>query len=917
MLMTKVYFLFLLLFLATPVFSQLEGTTWQLAPQAQALAVGPTKGDFSWWSNKDGDVSLRDCFFDDKYVFEADGTFKNVLDGETWNEEWQGMNPAGCGAPIAPHDGSVQATWSYDEAAGTITLTGKGAYLGLAKVHNNGELGSPAEAVASITYPVVIDGNTMTIDIDFGGIGYWHFVFKQAIEDNPEPEPDNASSCFKLIWADEFDGTSLDDSKWNYDLGNGCPDLCGWGNNEQQHYSNSTENVTVEDGVLKIIAKRDTLGGMLYSSGKIHTQSKGDFRYGRIEASMKLPETQGIWPAFWLLPTKNTYGEWPRSGEIDIMELLGHEPNKVHGTIHTGLPWNFIGESYTLPSSTFADSFHVFSIEWAPNTIRWYVDDILYHEVNSDILQPWVPFQEDFYLIFNIAVGGNWPGFPDATTVFPQTMEVDYVRVYNSVDRLQVFGEQPVMGATGIQYHTSDIADAKYSWTVPSGSTITAGQGTAAITVDWGCTMGDVLVELQTDCDTVSLTYPVDNFEAISVDGLETVAENQMGLTFSVPAVEEGVYTWTIPMDATIVAGQGTNEITVDWGCSAGEVVVNLGSACTTSYADTFLVALANYAISGFSIVQANSTNRVYSTANIAGATYNWSVPSDALLTAGQGTNEITVDFGVMNGDVSVEVTTSCGTQTYVLAINLDPSFIYSDFDGMELEWGDFGGATFEKIENPFPTGINTSDHVGQTRKDPGSQDWAGIFADLGGEMDLAANPFLHMKVYSETTGNVLFKLEDLSPGTISPIEIPVPYTTPNEWVNMVWDFTGQPTDAFDRIALFFDFGSTDTDLWYFDDIIGRSALTTNTEVLTVQPITISPNPTTGQLFIDLNGLFRQTSDFEVRIIDVQGKVVFSEQQQQNNEQFTLNLSLVPDGTYYIHLVGQEIHYVKPLVKIH
>jgi len=914
--MKKVYFLFLLLFLAAPVFSQLEGTTWKIAPQAQALAVGPSKGNFSWWSNNAGDVSLRACFFDDEYVFEADGTFRNVLGDETWNEEWQGV-PAGCSAPIAPHDGSAQASWAYDEDAGTITLTGKGAYLGLAKVHNGGELSAPAEAVSSITYPVVIEGNKMTIDIDFGGIGYWHFVFQQAATENPEPDAEMVSDCFKLIWSDEFDGASLDNAKWNYDIGNGCPDLCGWGNNEQQYYSSATENVKVEDGVLKITAKRDTLGGMLYSSGKIHTQNKADFRYGRIEARMKLPETQGMWPAFWLLPTDKVYGDWPRSGEIDIMELLGHEPNKVHGTIHTGLPWNFIGESYTLPSSTFADSFHVFSIEWEPDTIRWYVDDILYHEVNSNIIRPWEPFQENFHLILNVAVGGNWPGFPDATTIFPQTMEVDYVRVYNRLNRLQVFGEQPVMGATGLEYHTADISDATYIWTVPSGSTIAAGQGTAAINVDWGCTTGNIQLELQTDCDTVFLDYMVEDFEAVSIAGLEIVAENQTGLTFSVPAIEEGVYTWTIPTDATIISGQGTNEITVDWGCSAGEVVVDLGSTCIAAIADTFSVALANYAITGFSIVQANSTDRVYAIDNIAGATYNWSVPSDASVASGQGTNEITVDFGVMNGDVSVAITTSCGTQNYALAINLDPSSMYCDFDGVDLEWGVFGGATFEKIENPFQTGINTSNHVGQTRKDPGAQDWAGIFADLGGEMDLASNPFLHTKVYSGATGDVLFKLEDLSPGTISPIEIALPYNTPNEWVNMIWDFTGQPTDAFDRIALFFGFGSTDTDLWYFDDVIGRSTLTTNTEELTVNPITFSPNPTTGLLVVNLNGLFNQTGDFKVRIMDVQGRVIYTEHKQKNSEQFTLNLSHIPDGTYYIHLVGQSIHYVKPFVKIH
>lgn len=727
-----------------------------------------------------------------------------------------------------------------------------------------------------------------------------------------------AQDCLKLIWADEFDGTSLDNTKWSYDIGNGCPDLCGWGNNEQQYYSGATDNVKIEDGVLKITAKEDTLGGMPYSSGKIHSQNKGDFRYGRIEARMKLPETQGMWPAFWLLSTENTYGDWPRSGEIDIMELLGHEPNKVHGTVHTGLPQKFLGDTYTLPEpgTSFADSFHVFSVEWQEDTIRWFVDDILYHETNSYAFRPWEPFQEDFYIIFNVAVGGNWPGFPDATTVSPQTMEVDYVRVYNTLDRFQILGEQPAMGAIGEQYYTFDIADANYVWTVPEGATITDGQGAAAITVDWGCSTGAIQLELQSDCDTVLLDYTVDNFEVLKVTGIAKIEENQKGITFSIPTVGGGVYDWTIPTDATIISGEGTNEITVDWGCSAGTVIVTLSSTCVTSITDTFSVALVEYAITGGSIVQLNSAGNIYAINNIPGATYNWTVPADAVIASGQGTNEITVDFGVSNGDISVEVMTGCGTQTYTLAVTLNPSFLYCDFDGIDLEWGVFGGSTIEKIENPFQMGINTSDHVGKTKKEPGSQNWAGIFSDLAGEMDLVNNPFLHMKVYAKVTGDVLFKLEDTSPGTTSPIEISLTNNTTNQWVNMVWDFTDQPTDAFDRIALFFGFGNTDTNFWYFDDVIGRPELTTTTKELTVSPIKVFPNPTTGLLSVDLNGLFNQTDDFLVQIINTQGKVVYKEHKQKNSKQFTLDLSDFPNETYFIHLEGQGLHYVKSLVKI-
>jgi len=181
-----VLFLFLT---SSSLFSQVDlaGTTWQLAPTAQALAVGPTQGDFSWWSNSEADVTARACLFDDRFVFNADGSFQNIQDGETWLEGWQGMDPEGCGASLAPHDGSNAATWTFDADAGTLTLSGVGAHLGLAKVNNDGELASPADAPASITYPVTFEGNTMTVDINFGGIGFWHFVFEQVSEGAGEP----------------------------------------------------------------------------------------------------------------------------------------------------------------------------------------------------------------------------------------------------------------------------------------------------------------------------------------------------------------------------------------------------------------------------------------------------------------------------------------------------------------------------------------------------------------------------------------------------------------------------------------------------------------------------------------------------------------------------------------------------------
>ncbi len=247
------------------------------------------------------------------------------------------------------------------------------------------------------------------------------------------PAPAHAQG-YQLVWSDEFDGGSVDLNKWSFDIGTGCPSLCGWGNNELQYYR--SQNATVAGGLLTITAKDESWGGMNYTSARLKSINKADFTFGRIEARAKLPIGQGIWPAFWMLFTNQTYGGWAASGEIDIMEYVGQTPNKVFGTIHYGDNWpgnQYKGNDYFLPSGTFHDGFHVFAIEWEPHEIRWYVDGILY-SVQNDWYSTGgaypAPFDHDFHILLNCAVGGNLPGPPDGSTVFPQEYVIDYVRVY-------------------------------------------------------------------------------------------------------------------------------------------------------------------------------------------------------------------------------------------------------------------------------------------------------------------------------------------------------------------------------------------------------------------------------------------------------------------------------------------------------
>ncbi len=240
---------------------------------------------------------------------------------------------------------------------------------------------------------------------------------------------------YALVWSDEFDGTSLDETAWSFQNGDGCSiNLCGWGNNELEYYTDRPANLFFQDGKMIIEAKKETYNTRNYTSSKILTSGKKKFKYGRIDMRAKLPIGKGIWPAFWMLPQDNIYGGWPTSGEIDIMEMVGHDPSRTHGTLHfgPGPGSTSINRNVTLGSGTLNDQFHVYSIEWKQDQITWFLDGTAFSTIRkSDIPanMTW-PFNEYFYLILNLAVGGNWPGNPDATTYFPQWYIVDYIRVY-------------------------------------------------------------------------------------------------------------------------------------------------------------------------------------------------------------------------------------------------------------------------------------------------------------------------------------------------------------------------------------------------------------------------------------------------------------------------------------------------------
>ncbi len=309
------------------------------------------------------------------------------------------------------------------------------------------------------------------------------------------------AQCYRLVWADEFDGTDLDASKWSYQIGDGCPDLCGWGNNEEQYYR--AENVEVSDGTLKIHVREEAFGGRDYTSARIRTAGLASWTTGRFEARMKMPSGgQGYWPAFWMLPEEEHYGIWPLGGEIDIMEFAGGVPGRVSGALHFGalFPNNrYVVDEFFPASGPLDDDFHEYAVEWDPQEIRWYLDGYEYASFTPEDLapDPW-RFDRPFHLLLNVAVGGWFGGPPDGSTVFPDSMVVDYVRVYQDAGVALPVGRAAVLaGGAAEPYALPPVDGASYAWTAPAGATVAAGGASPEAEVLWNGWGGPLEVRVE------------------------------------------------------------------------------------------------------------------------------------------------------------------------------------------------------------------------------------------------------------------------------------------------------------------------------------------------------------------------------------------------------------------------------------
>lgn len=248
-----------------------------------------------------------------------------------------------------------------------------------------------------------------------------------------------ALAQYSLCFEDQFEGSFINSDIWEHQTGDGTAYglPAGWGNNELQYYTSFAYNSYVQDGILHIIARDLPISDYDFSSARLRTRGMLDFRYGRVEARIKVPKGQGLWTAFWMLPTNSPYGGWAASGEIDVMESI-NQMTSAYGTIHYGSNWpNNVSNGGALGGTDLSLAFHTYAMEWTPDTIRWFVDGQQFHSVTSSTWyssaasgNPRAPFDTPFHLLLNLAVGGNWPGSPNGSTVFPADMQIDWVRVY-------------------------------------------------------------------------------------------------------------------------------------------------------------------------------------------------------------------------------------------------------------------------------------------------------------------------------------------------------------------------------------------------------------------------------------------------------------------------------------------------------
>lgn len=393
------------------------------------------------------------------------------------------------------------------------------------------------------------------------------------------------ASYWKLIWSDEFDVDGAPNSDyWTHEIWNP-----GQVNNELQYYTASLENSRIEDGNLLIQAIKK---GDNWYSARLQSRNKVDFLYGTIEARLKVPPGRGTWPAFWLMPTESVYGGWPHSGEYDIMEYVGYQPNRVYSTTHTGAHFgeNGIGSSYD--NNTVEEEFHVYKMNWTPDSMVTYFDDIQFFKYlnpGNGNTEEW-PYDQKFYPILNLAIGGNWGGAQGVDpTLDTCNYYIDYVRILKNMEDMFISGPDEVYAyEKNLSFNIENLDGIDYTWLPSDKYTVTSGTDTNEITINWGCSTDTLRAEILvdgTELYTITKIITIKPFEIIGDIWIDEQATNQL---YTTQDAEEATFTWSASEGITIVSGQGNDSIYADFA-QEGSIYLATETACGTQY-DTLVV---------------------------------------------------------------------------------------------------------------------------------------------------------------------------------------------------------------------------------------------------------------------------------------------------------------------------------------
>jgi beta-glucanase (GH16 family) len=340
------------------------------------------------------------------------------------------------------------------------------------------------------------------------------------------------AQCERIKWQDEFTSSTLDLTKWEYEVGGG-----GWGTGQLDYATARPENVRIENGKLVLEIRKEDYQGHQYTSGRLRTYHTANFQYGKIEARVKGLYSQGNGFAFWLLGSDYESVIWPKCGEVDIFENTGKYPSKNIGTAHYEESWGHAWSqgTYTLPSGRWYDDFHTTAIEWSPTYIKWSIDGNVYHTMDlTNPINGYKPFNRPFFIIMSVGMGGSYSGPPDATTISPMRAEIEYVRVYEGTYSTFISGDDKIYKNEQSKDYSVNVPASghTFSWTVPAGATITSGQGTNKVLVNWGQSGGDVKVTVGSSCGSNTYTMKVTAEEPFVADKVYENFETPPALTY-------------------------------------------------------------------------------------------------------------------------------------------------------------------------------------------------------------------------------------------------------------------------------------------------------------------------------------------------------------------------------------------------